>query len=305
MNMPRLTMNRIHARAADGERLTMVTAYDHPTARLVDAAGVDMILVGDSAAMVVLGHESTTRATLEMQVLFTDAVSRGSSRALVIGDMPFGSYEASNELAITSACTLTGAGGAHAVKLEGGGTMIDRVAAITGVGIDVVGHLGLTPQRASSLGGYRVQAREDSGARALLADARALQDAGACMLVLECIPEHVAAVVTRELNIPTIGIGAGAVTSGQVLVLHDLLGITPDPLPRFVRRFGDVGTDIQTAVSRYVHAVRDGSFPAAEHEYAMKAGERELFESATDEPLHTDIALRTAQVSADTRCEAM
>ena len=254
-----------------GRRLAMVTAYDHPSARIADAAGVDLLLVGDSAAMVVLGRESTNDVTMDEMLLFVRAVARGSSRAIVVGDLPFLSYQPSDELAITNAGRLVAAG-AHCVKLEGGGRMVDRVRAITEAGMAVVGHLGLTPQSAPALGGFRAQARTAESARRLLADALALQEAGAIALVLEAIPAPVADLVTERLEIPTIGIGAGGGTDGQVLVWHDLLGYG-ERVPKFVARFGDVEASSRDALERYVDAVRSGTFPGAEHTYSMPTSE--------------------------------
>ena len=266
-----LTLATVGDAARQGRRLVMVTAYDHPSARIADEAGVDLLLVGDSAAMVVLGRGSTNDVTMDEMLLFVRAVASGARDAIVVGDLPFLSYQPSDELAITNAGRLIAAG-AHCVKLEGGGAMVERVRAITGAGIAVVGHLGLTPQSAPALGGFRAQARDAAGARRLLEDALALQDAGAAMVVLEAVPAEVAALVTERLDVPTIGIGAGAATSGQVLVWHDLLGYG-DRVPRFVERFGDVATETRDAVARYADAVRSGAFPRAEHTYAMPTSE--------------------------------
>jgi 3-methyl-2-oxobutanoate hydroxymethyltransferase len=250
----------------------MVTAYDHPSARIADSAGVDLLLVGDSAAMVVLGRESTTQVTLDELVMLTAAVSRGASRALVVGDLPFMSYQPSDADAIRSAGRLVAEGGAGCVKLEGGGRMVDRVRAISESGIAVIGHLGLTPQSAAALGGFRAQARTAAAAQALLEDALALERAGAIALVLEAVPPVVAELVTERLAIPTIGIGAGAGTTGQVLVWHDLLGYG-ERVPRFVRRFGDLESATRDALEAYVAAVHDRSFPGPEHTYEMPASE--------------------------------
>jgi 3-methyl-2-oxobutanoate hydroxymethyltransferase len=279
---PPLTVATLREAASAGRRLTMVTAYDHPSARIADEAGLDLLLVGDSAAMVVLGRESTNDVTMDEMVLFTRAVSRGARHAIVVGDMPFMTYEASDEDAIRNAGRLIGEGGADCVKLEGGGRMVDRVRAIGEVGIAVVGHLGLTPQSAPALGGFRAQARTAEAARRLLADAVALEAAGAVAIVLEAIPAPVAELVTRSIGVPTIGIGAGRGTSGQVLVWHDLLGYG-DRVPRFVERFGDVVAPTRTALESYVRDVRSGSFPRAEHTYSMPADElEELLGSVSD-----------------------
>lgn len=269
---PPLTVTSLAASARAGRKLVMVTAYDAPSARLADEAGIDLVLVGDSAAMVVLGRHSTTDVTMDEMVLFTRAVSAASTRALVVGDLPFMSYQPSDEDAIRSAGRLVAQGGAACVKLEGGGAMVDRVRAIVGAGIAVVGHLGLTPQSAPSLGGFKAQARTADAARRLLADAVALQDAGIVALVLEAVPAEVAQLVTERLDVPTIGIGAGAATTGQVLVWHDLLGYG-DRVPRFVRRFADVPGTVRSALVDYADAVRSGEFPAEAHTYPMAESE--------------------------------
>lgn len=280
-----LTVTSLAASAGTGRRLVMVTAYDAPSARLADEAGVDLLLVGDSAAMVVLGRESTTDVTMDEMVLFTRAVSGSARRALVVGDLPFMSYQPSDELAIRSAGRLVAEGGAACVKLEGGGAMVARARAIVGAGVAVVGHLGLTPQSAASLGGFRAQARTADSARRLLEDALALEQAGIVALVLEAVPAEVAQLVTERLSVPTIGIGAGAGTTGQVLVWHDLLGYG-ERAPRFVRRFADVPGTIRAALHEYADAVRDGSFPATEHTYPMPDSElAELVEPREAPPL--------------------
>ncbi len=278
-----LNLATMGAAAAGGRRLAMVTAYDHPSAVLAQEAGVDLLLVGDSAAMVVLGRESTNDVTMEEMLLFTRAVSRGATSAIVVGDMPFMSYQPSDELAVVNAGRLIGAGGADCVKLEGGGQMVDRVRAITQAGIAVIGHLGLTPQSAPALGGFRAQARTADAAQRLLEDAVALQDAGAIALVLEAIPPQVADLVTERLQIPTIGIGAGAGTNGQVLVWHDLLGYT-ERTARFVRRYAELAGPTRDALSAYVRDVRSGTYPAVEHTYTMPADELEALGIALGDP---------------------
>jgi 3-methyl-2-oxobutanoate hydroxymethyltransferase len=271
MNDAPITPASIGTAARRGRRLAMVTAYDCPSARIADEAGVDLLLVGDSAAMVVLGRANTNDVTMEEMLLFVGAVAAGARRAIVVGDLPFMSYQPSDELAVTNAGRLVAAG-AQCVKLEGGGRMAERVRAITESGIAVIGHLGLTPQSAAALGGFRAQARDAAAARRLLEDALALQAAGAIAIVLEAIPAQVATLVTERLDVPTIGIGAGGGTSGQVLVWHDLLGYG-DRVPRFVERFGDLETASRTAIEAYVCDVRSGAFPRPEHTYAMPASE--------------------------------
>lgn len=264
--------------AGGGPPLVMVTAYDVMSARLAETAGVDLILVGDSAGMVMLGYENTSAVTMQEMLLFCRAVARGATNTLLIGDLPAHSYESDDTLAVANAKRLVREGGMHAVKLEGAGEMLPRVRAVTAAGIPVMGHLGLLPQSVHKPGGYRAQARTASEARALLDDALALEEAGAVALVLEAIPPEVAAAATELLAIPTIGIGAGPLTDGQVLVWHDLLGITPPPHPRFVRQYANLASDITDALSRYASDIRTRAFPAAEHEYGMAETEKESFE---------------------------
>jgi 3-methyl-2-oxobutanoate hydroxymethyltransferase len=263
-----------------GERIAMVTAYDAPSGRIADAAGVDIILVGDSAAMVVLGHDSTVPASMDEMVMLTRAVTRGAHRPLVIADMPFGSFQISDEDALTNAIRFLKEAGADGVKLEGGGPSISRVRALVGAGIPVMGHIGLTPQSATMLGGFKAQGRSAEKAQQLLADARELEAAGCFALVLEAVPAAVAAEVTRTLSIPTIGIGAGPECDGQVLVWHDLLGLYEGRSPRFVKRYADVGSEISRALEAYAEDVRSGRFPEDQHTYAMPQEELEAFFAA-------------------------
>jgi 3-methyl-2-oxobutanoate hydroxymethyltransferase len=262
--------------------IVMVTAYDAPGGRLAEA-GVDLVLVGDSAAMTVLGHDSTVPATMEEMLMLTRAVTRGASRPLVIADMPFGSFQISDEDALRNAIRFVKEAGADAVKLEGAGVMLSRVGAIVAAGIPVMGHIGLTPQSATMLGGFKAQGRSAEKAAALLHDARALEAAGCFSLVLEAVPAPVAARVTRELAIPTIGIGAGADCDGQVLVWHDLLGLYDGRTARFVKRYADVGETIRTALAEYAADVRERRFPEEQHTYAMPDEELALFEAAASE----------------------
>ncbi|HEY7345531.1 MAG TPA: 3-methyl-2-oxobutanoate hydroxymethyltransferase [Gaiella sp.] len=260
--------------------IVMVTAYDAPSGRLADEAGVDLILVGDSAAMTVLGHDSTVPASMEEMIVLTRAVTRGSHRPLVVADMPFGSFQVSDAEAVANAIRFVKEAGADAVKLEGAGPSLSRVAAIVGAGIPVMGHIGLTPQSATALGGFKAQGRTAEGARRLVDDARALEAAGCFSLVLEAVPVAVAREITRRLTIPTIGIGAGAVTDGQVLVWHDLLGLYDGRSPRFVKRYADLATTIRDAVAAYANDVREGRFPEEVHTYGMSDEERLAFEAA-------------------------
>ena len=242
-----------------GQKVVMVTAYDFPSGRLVDAAGVDLVLVGDSAAMVVLGHNSTVPATMDEMVILTRAVTRGARRPLVIADMPFGSFQVSNEDALANAIRFVKEAGADAVKVEGGGPTVARVRALVGAGVPVMGHIGLTPQSATMLGGFKAQGRTAEKAARLVADARELEAAGCFSLVLEAVPAPVAAHITKELTIPTIGIGAGRDCDGQVLVYHDLLGLYEGQAPRFVKRYADVAGAIRAALETYVADVRSGA----------------------------------------------
>ena len=261
-----------------GERIVMVTAYDAPGGRLADEAGVDLILVGDSAGMVLHGRQSTVPVTMEEIVFMTQWVTRGARRPLVIGDLPFGSYQVSDEQAVASAITLLKQGGADGVKLEGAGAMLARARAIVEAGIPVMGHVGLTPQSATMLGGFKAQGRTAAKAARLLEDALALEAVGCFALVLEAVPAPVAAHVTRELSIPTIGIGAGADCDGQVLVYHDLLGYQEGG-PRFVKQYAQLGPEIQRALEAYAADVRSGAFPEPQHTYSMPEEELALFEA--------------------------
>jgi 3-methyl-2-oxobutanoate hydroxymethyltransferase len=260
-----------------GEKIVMVTAYDAPSARLADAAGVDLILVGDSSGMVVHGRESTVPVTLDEIVFMTQWVTRGAKRPLVVADMPFGSYEASDEQAVENAIRLVKDGGADAVKLERGGTSVARAKAIVAAGIPVMGHVGLTPQTATVLGGFKAQGRTAERARQLLEDALALQEAGCFAIVVEAVPAAVARATTEALSVPTIGIGAGPDTDGQVLVWHDMLGFYEGHAPRFVKRYAELGPIIVEALARYAEDVREGAFPEEQHTYKMPADELEAF----------------------------
>jgi len=273
---PRITPFHFNRQKQQGGRIAMVTAYDAPSGMLAEAAGIDGILVGDSAAMVVLGHDSTVQITVDEMVVLTRAVSRSVHRPLVVADMPFGSFQVSDEEAVRHAVRLIKEGGAGAVKLEGAGPTLTRVAAIVGVGIPVMGHVGLTPQSAVSLGGYRVQGRRVRDAMRLADEARALQGAGCFAVVLEAMPAVVAAHITTSLDIPTIGIGAGGECDGQILVWHDLLGLTTGHVPQFVKRYADLGNAAKAALESYVADVRSRQFPAAEHTYPMADGEEAL-----------------------------
>jgi 3-methyl-2-oxobutanoate hydroxymethyltransferase len=249
-----------------GQKFVMVTAYDALSARILDEAGIPVLLVGDSVANVLLGHPTTLQVSIDEMLHHARAVARGSRDALLVGDMPWGSYQSSTEQAITNASAFLRTG-MHAVKLEGAGPAIDVVRALTERGIPVMGHLGLTPQFVNAFGGYKVQGRGEARDR-VLADAKRLEEAGAFTLVLECVPSEVGRRVTDELGIPTIGIGAGPHTSAQVLVLHDLLGMTPGPSPRFVKRYADLASQVRESVQLFAKEVAEGVYPAPEHEYS-------------------------------------
>ena len=256
-----------------GEKIVMVTAYDAPSARLADAAGVDLILVGDSSGMVVHGRESTVPVTLDEIVFMTQWVSRGAKRPLVVADMPFGSYETSNEQAVTNAVRLVKDGGADAVKLERGGTSVARAKAIVDAGIPVMGHVGLTPQTSTALGGWKAQGRTAGAAARIAAEALALQEAGCFALVFEAIPSAVSEELMPHLEIPVIGIGAGPATDGQVLVFHDLLGIRDGLGPRFVKRYANLQQEMNAGVAAYAEDVRARRYPGPEHTYKINPDE--------------------------------
>jgi 3-methyl-2-oxobutanoate hydroxymethyltransferase len=262
------------------EKIVMVTAYDAPGARLAEQAGIDILLVGDTAGMVVLGHEGTVPVTMDEMLFLTRSVVGAVERPLVVGDMPFGSYHVSDEDAIRNAIRFVKEAGADVVKLEGAGPSLSRVKAIVSAGIGVMGHVGLTPQSETILGGFKTQGRTAAKARQLLADALALEASGCFAIVLEAVPVQVAARITEALTVPTIGIGAGPDCDGQVLVYHDLLGLTEGRAPRFVKRYANLAGEIRGALETYASEVRSGVYPAPEHTYGMPDEELELFSGA-------------------------
>ena len=272
-----MTLPRLAEKKRAGEAIVMVTAYDYPSAQVAQAAGVDVVLVGDSGAMTVLGYPSTVPVSVEEMLMLTQAVRRGLDTPLLVGDLPFGSYEASDEQAVGTAQRFVKEGGCDAVKLERGGTSADRARAIVQAGIPVMGHVGLTPQTATALGGYRAQARTSERALNVARDALALQDAGCFSLVLEAIPAAVARELMPLLEIPVIGIGAGGDTDGQVLVFHDLLGIYDGHAPRFAKRYHDLRSEMVAAVGQYASEVRSHAFPGPEHVYSIDEQELEEF----------------------------
>jgi 3-methyl-2-oxobutanoate hydroxymethyltransferase len=272
-----MTIPRVAEMKKNGEPIVMVTAYDFPSAQVAEEVGVDVVLVGDTAAMVVLGHDATTPVGMDEMIMLTQAVRRGVKTPLLIGDMPFGSYEASNELAIENAQRFVKEAGVDAVKLERGGPSVDRARAIVRSGIPVMGHVGLTPQTATQLGGYKAQGRTAETAAKLAEDTLALQSVGCFAVVFEAIPAAVTEALMPRLEVPVIGIGAGPATDGQVLVFHDLLGIYEGHQPRFVRRYAEVRKEMVKGVTAYTEDVRAGRFPDDEHSYSISPEELEEF----------------------------
>jgi 3-methyl-2-oxobutanoate hydroxymethyltransferase len=262
-----------------GQKVAMVTAYDFPSGRIADEAGVELVLVGDSAGMVVLGNESTVPVTMDELLMLTRAVTRGAKRPLVVADMPFGSFQVSDDDAVANAVRFVKEAGADAVKLEGAGPTLSRAQAIVGAGVPVMGHVGLTPQSATMLGGFKAQGRTAAKAEQLYEDALALEAAGCFAVVLEAVPAAVAAAVTDALAVPTIGIGAGAACDGQVLVWHDLLGLYEGKAPRFVKRYADLAAEARTAVEAYAADVREGRFPEDQHTYTIPEEELAAFDA--------------------------
>jgi 3-methyl-2-oxobutanoate hydroxymethyltransferase len=260
----RTNLLQLQKRAREGEKLVMLTCYDASFARVCDEVGVDMLLIGDSLGMVIQGHDSTLAVTLDQTAYHVECVVRGSSKALVIADMPFGSFQESPQQAFRS-CARAMAAGAQMVKLEGGATMVETTRFLVDRGIPVCAHIGLTPQSVNTLGGYRVQGKTDTGAAQLIADAKALEAAGAAIVLMEAMPAAVAKQVTESLTVPTIGIGAGPDVSGQVLVVYDMLDIFPGRKARFVRNFMDGAPSVRAAIEAYVKAVKGKTFPAPEH----------------------------------------
>ncbi|MDI7268636.1 MAG: 3-methyl-2-oxobutanoate hydroxymethyltransferase [Myxococcota bacterium] len=269
MQQDRTDIEALRVKKARGEKIVMLTAYDAAMASLVEQAGADVVLVGDSAANVVLGYRNTLPVTMDEMVFLTAAVVRGTSRAMAIGDMPFMSYNVDVADAIRNAGRFVKEAGADAVKLEGGASVLETVRAFVRAGIPTVGHLGLTPQTATMIGGYKCQGRTAASARAILDDALRLEDAGAFMIVLECVPDRLGELISRRVSAPIVGIGAGPGCDGQVLVLHDMLGFGTGRSPKFVRRYGDIGERIRDAVGRYCEEVRGGAFPAPEHCFSI------------------------------------
>ena len=274
----KITVPRILDRKLQGEKITCLTAYDYPTARLVDEAGIDMILVGDSLAQVVLGYDSTLPVTVDEMLHHLRAVRRAVKRALLVGDLPYGAYHLGEEESLRAGIRYLKEGGAEAVKIEGGVKRAALIRRLVDAEIPVMGHIGLTPQSVHTFGGYRVQGKTLDSANDLLADAQAVEDAGAFSIVLEGIPRELAAIITRRLNIPTIGIGAGPACDGQVLVLHDLVGLSFQPRPKFVRPYAELAEILRTALARFRDDVVANRFPSDAESYHWSAALREQFE---------------------------
>ncbi|MFN8163043.1 MAG: 3-methyl-2-oxobutanoate hydroxymethyltransferase [Solirubrobacterales bacterium] len=278
MSLPRLTEMK-----EAGEPIVMVTAYDYPSATVAEAAGVDVVLVGDSAAMVVLGYPGTEPVSMEEMIVLGKAVRRGLKTPLMVGDMPMGSYEASNELAVGNAQRLVKETGCQTVKLEAGGISVERARAIVRAGIPVMGHVGLTPQTATALGGYKAQGKTAKGAIQLCEEALALQAVGCFAIVFEAVPAAITEAIVDKLEVPSIGIGAGPATSGQVLVFHDLLGITTGHMAKFVKRYANVHETMVEAVGRYGDEVRSRHFPEPDHVYSVEPAELDEFKRYLDQ----------------------
>ena len=263
------TVSTLLSQKQNGDKITMLTSYDYSTAKLIDEAGVNTILVGDSLGTVILGYEDTLPVTMEDMIHHTRAVTRGAKNALVIADMPFMSYQTSVCDAVKNAGRLIKEGGAQAVKLEGGAAVKEQIKAIVNASIPVVGHIGLTPQSINAFGGFKVQGKSEESARKIMEDAKIIEEAGAFMLVMECVPERLAKIITESVNIPTIGIGAGKYCDGQVLVYQDMLGMFTDFVPKFVKKYADVGEIMKNAFSEYIKEVKSGAFPAEEHTFKI------------------------------------
>jgi 3-methyl-2-oxobutanoate hydroxymethyltransferase len=268
--MSKVTVSTVKEMKKKNVPISVVTAYDYPTAKIVDEAGIDVILVGDSLGMVVLGYDSTIPVTLEDMLYHTKPVVRAASRAMVVTDLPFLTYHGSIDRTLEACARLMQEGGAHAVKLEGGSEMVDTIKHLTMAGVPVMGHIGLTPQSVNQMGGYKVQGKDLESAKKLISDAIALEQAGAFSIVMECIPASLAKQISQELTIPTIGIGAGVECDGQVLVIHDLVGFGSKIEPKFAKKYTNIGQQISGAVSNYIEEVKGRQFPAGEHSFTMK-----------------------------------
>lgn len=263
------TVSTFKEQKANGDKITMLTAYDYSTAKLVDSSGINGILVGDSLGMVMLGYEDTLSVTMEDMIHHTAAVCRGAKNALVVGDMPFMSYQVSVEEAVRNAGRLMKEGRCHAVKLEGGAAVCPQIKAITQASIPVMAHIGLTPQSVNAFGGFKVQGKSEEAARKLIEEAKAVEEAGAFSIVLECVPAKLAELISKSVDIPTIGIGAGAGCDGQILVYQDMLGMFSDFTPKFVKKYAEIGEVMKEAFEKYIEETKNGSFPAEEHTFKI------------------------------------
>ncbi|MFH1676043.1 MAG: 3-methyl-2-oxobutanoate hydroxymethyltransferase [bacterium] len=280
MNTEKVTVRTIRALKKRGEKSVWLTAYDYPTAVLLDRAGIDGILVGDSLGMVVQGHETTLPVTLDEIIYHTRMVARGLNRALLVGDMPFGSFQASEDAAVENALRLVKEGGCEAVKFEGAGRLLGLMERLVSAGVPVMAHLGLLPQSINAIGGFRVQAKAGKAAEKLLEDAKLVESAGAFALVLECVPQEIAGMVTSALSIPTIGIGAGAETDGQILVFHDIMDLMPGYQPRFVRKYAHLGETVIEATKHFIGDVKSGEYPSQDESFSTDDSfARKLIES--------------------------
>jgi 3-methyl-2-oxobutanoate hydroxymethyltransferase len=275
----KITLGTLHARKRAGQRFSVLTCYDYPNAVVQEQVGIDVILVGDSAAQVVFGHGSTLPATMDVMIALAAAVRRGAPTAYLIGDMPYLSYQVTIEDAIRNAGRFMAEAGCDAVKVEGDSRIAATVAAMSQATIPVVAHLGLRPQAVHQAGGYRAQGRDAESATRLIEDAQRMEEAGACMLLLEAVPPEPARIITQSTRLPVIGCGAGPFCDGHVVVLHDMLGLSFGPLPRFVKRYGDLREQIAAALGRYIEDIKNGSYPSAEHCYQMEPGQAELLAS--------------------------
>jgi 3-methyl-2-oxobutanoate hydroxymethyltransferase len=273
----KITLNYLYEKMEEGEKISWLTAYDYPTANYAEQAGIEMILVGDSGGMTLLGYDSTLPVSMDEMAVMTKAVTRATDTTFVVGDMPYMSYQPSDEKAIESAGRFMGECGTDAVKLEGGRRMASRVEAIVEAGIPVIGHIGMTPQSAAQLGGYKSQGKDAESAEELLADAKALEDAGAFAVLLEAIPERVGKRIYEEADVPIYGIGAGASTDGQLLIVQDILGLFELFKPKFVKRYAELGDEMVEAMAQYREEVKEGEFPKEEHCYRMPEEEYEKF----------------------------
>lgn len=273
----KLTIPDLLAKVEAGEPLSMITCYDYPNARIVDRAGVDIVLVGDSVAMTVLGHPTTLPATMDMMIIFAEAVARGCERAFVIGDMPYMSYQISSQEAVRNAGRFMAEAGVDCVKLEGGRNMVEAVRSITKAGIPVMGHLGLTPQSAAAIGGYKVQGRTADTAIAILEDALALEEAGVWSILLELVPARITEVINEKLSIPTISIGSGASCAGHCQIYHDVIGMFEAFVPRHCKRYAEIGATLREALDQFVKDIKEGVYPGPEHSFKIKSEELQAF----------------------------